>query len=148
MSSTQRLKKELEMIQTSPPTNCSAGMVDDNIHHWKATIIGPDDSPYQGGIFYLDIKFPERYPFKPPKVKFITRIYHPNISRNGLICVDILKKNWSPALTTSKMLLSICSLLNDPNPDDPLEPDIAHEYKTKYEVFKQTAQSWTKIHAT
>lgn len=148
MAATQRLRREFEMIQKSPPVNCSAGMVNDNIFHWKATLVGPSDSPYEGGIFTLDIQFPEKYPFKPPKVKFLTKIYHPNISAKGLICVDILKNNWSPALTTSKLLLSICSLLTDPNPDDPLEPDIAHEYKHNHEQYVNNAKSWTRIYAT
>lgn len=148
MASMQRLKRELELIQKNPPVNCSAGLVNNNIFHWKATLIGPSDSPYEGGVFTLDIQFPERYPFKPPKIKFLTRVYHPNISKKGLICVDILKTDWSPALTTSKVLLSICSLLTDPNPDDPLEPDIAHEYKTNHETYVNTAKSWTKIYAS
>ncbi|KAG8008885.1 Ubiquitin-conjugating enzyme E2 D4 [Nibea albiflora] len=87
------------------------------------------DSPYQGGVFFLTIHFPTDYPFKPPKVAFTTKIYHPNINSNGSICLDILRSQWSPALTVSKVLLSICSLLCDPNPDDPLVPDIAHIYK-------------------
>lgn len=148
MATIQRLKKELDMIQKSPPVNCSAGVIDENMFHWKATLIGPSDSPYEGGVFELDIQFPDSYPFKPPKVKFITKIYHPNISSKGLICVDILKNNWSPALTTSKLLLSICSLLTDPNPDDPLEPDIAYEYKYKNQDFVNTAKSWTNIYAS
>uniref|UniRef100_A0A0F8ALX5 Ubiquitin-conjugating enzyme E2 n=1 Tax=Larimichthys crocea TaxID=215358 RepID=A0A0F8ALX5_LARCR len=98
--------------------------------HWQATIMGPPDSPYQGGVFFLTIHFPTDYPFKPPKVAFTTRIYHPNINSNGSICLDILRSQWSPALTISKVLLSICSLLCDPNPDDPLVPEIARIYKT------------------
>ena len=148
MSALIRLKRELDLIKQSPPASCSAGIVKDDIFHWKATILGPSDSPYEGGIFHLDIQFPENYPFKPPKVKFITRIYHPNISAKGLICVDILKTNWSPALTTSKLLLSICSLLTDPNPDDPLEPDIAYEYKHNRNEFINNARSWTTIYAS
>ena len=108
-----------------PPANCSAGPVGDDLFHWQATIMGPEDSPYSGGVFFLNIHFPADYPFKPPKVSFTTRIYHCNINANGGICLDILKDQWSPALTISKVLLSICSLLTDPNPDDPLVPEIA-----------------------
>ena len=91
--------------------------------------MGPEDSPYQGGVFFLSIHFPNDYPFKPPKVTFQTKIYHPNVNSNGAICLDVLKDQWSPALTVSKILLSISSLLNDPNPDDPLVPEIAQIYK-------------------
>ena len=74
------------------------------------------DSPYKDGVFFLDIQFPTDYPFKPPKVTFRTRIYHCNVNSSGQICLDILKEQWSPALTISKVLLSICSLLTDANP--------------------------------
>eukprot|EP00568_Trieres_chinensis_P011900 CAMPEP_0183290812 /NCGR_PEP_ID=MMETSP0160_2-20130417/398_1 /TAXON_ID=2839 ORGANISM="Odontella Sinensis, Strain Grunow 1884" /NCGR_SAMPLE_ID=MMETSP0160_2 /ASSEMBLY_ACC=CAM_ASM_000250 /LENGTH=233 /DNA_ID=CAMNT_0025451481 /DNA_START=229 /DNA_END=930 /DNA_ORIENTATION=- len=123
--SLKRINKELVDLGKDPPANCSAGPVGDDMFHWQATIMGPDDSPYAGGVFFLDIHFPADYPFKPPKVHFTTRIYHCNINSNGGICLDILKDQWSPALTISKVLLSICSLLTDPNPDDPLVPDIA-----------------------
>lgn len=73
-----------------------------SVFHWQATIMGPPDSPYQGGVFFLTIHFPTDYPFKPPKVAFTTRIYHPNINSNGSICLDILRSQWSPALTISK----------------------------------------------
>ena len=72
------------------------------VFYWQATIMGPPDSPYQGGVFFLTIHFPTDYPFKPPKVAFSTRIYHPNINSNGSICLDILRSQWSPALTISK----------------------------------------------
>merc|ERR1712060_927698 len=93
-----------------------------------ATIMGPPDSAYQGGVFFLNINFPSDYPFKPPKVNFTTKIYHCNVNSNGAICLDILKDQWSPALTISKVLLSISSLLTDPNPNDPLVPEIAQVY--------------------
>lgn len=126
----------------------SASPLEDNLFNWKAKIFGPKDSPYEGGVFYLDIYFPQDYPFKPPKVDFITRIYHPNINANGGICLDILKDQWSPALTISKVLLSICSLLTDPNPDDPLVPGIALVYKKNYSKFIETAKDWTIKYAT
>uniref|UniRef100_A0A668S2Y6 E2 ubiquitin-conjugating enzyme n=1 Tax=Oreochromis aureus TaxID=47969 RepID=A0A668S2Y6_OREAU len=92
--------------------------------------------PYHGGVFFLSVHFPTDYPFKPPKVAFTTKIYHPNINSNGSICLDILRSQWSPALTVSKVLLSICSLLCDPNPDDPLVPDIAQSLrKHKYTIL-------------
>jgi len=143
----KRITKELSDLGKDPPANCSAGPNSDDIFHWQATLMGPADSPYQGGVFFLNIHFPPDYPFKPPKVKFTTRIYHPNINDNGGICLDILKDQWSPALTTSKVLLSICSLLTDPNPDDPLVPEIANIYKNNREAFNKTAREWTQKYA-
>jgi ubiquitin-protein ligase len=94
----------------------SAGPKGDNLYEWVSTIMGPAGSPYSGGVFFLDIHFPQDYPFKPPKVVFRTKIYHCNVNNQGQICLDILKDNWSPILTISKVLLSICSLLTDCNP--------------------------------
>ena len=110
--------------------------------------MGPEDSPYQGGVFFLNIVFPPDYPFKPPKVTFTTKIYHCNINSNGSICLDILKDQWSPALTISKVLLSISSLLTDANPDDPLVPEIANLYKNNREQHDNTAREWTQRYAT
>uniref|UniRef100_A0AAX7TB26 E2 ubiquitin-conjugating enzyme n=1 Tax=Astatotilapia calliptera TaxID=8154 RepID=A0AAX7TB26_ASTCA len=117
------------------------------VFHWQATITGPNDSPYHGGVFFLSVHFPTDYPFKPPKVAFTTKIYHPNINSNGSICLDILRSQWSPALTVSKVLLSICSLLCDPNPDDPLVPDIAHIYKSDRQKYNKIAREWTQRYA-
>merc|ERR1711885_30820 len=108
---------------------------------------GPDDSPYVGGVFFLNIHFPTDYPFKPAKITFTTRIYHPNINSNGSICLDILKDQWSPALTISRVLLSISSLLTDPNPEDPLVPEIAQIYKSDRNKYEATAKEWTRKYA-
>lgn len=143
----KRIQKELSDLQRDPPAQCSAGPVGDDLFHWQATIMGPSDSPYQSGVFFLTIHFPTDYPFKPPKVAFTTKIYHPNINSNGSICLDILRSQWSPALTVSKVLLSICSLLCDPNPDDPLVPEIAHTYKADREKYNKLAREWTQKYA-
>lgn len=143
----RRITKELKDLEADPPANCSAGPVGDDLFKWRATIMGPPDSAYDGGVFFLDISFPQDYPFKPPKVKFNTKIYHCNVNDKGGICLDILKDNWSPALTVSKVLLSICSLLTDPNPDDPLVPDIAKLYKTDRKRHDKTAAEWTRKYA-
>ena len=147
MSTLKRIQKELKDITENPPYHCSAGILDENIYNWSASIIGPENSPYKGGIFKLLINFPEDYPFHPPKIRFVTKIYHCNINNSGGICLDILKDQWSPALTISKVLLSICSLLSDPNPDDPLVPDIADEYMNDRKTYDDTAKTWTQIYA-
>jgi len=144
----KRIRKELQDLTNDPPAQCSAGPVDDNWFHWQATIIGPGESPFQGGVFFLTIHFPTDYPFKPPKINFTTRIYHPNINSNGSICLDILRSQWSPALTISKVLLSICSLLTDPNPDDPLVPEIAKTYKSDRKQYEKLAKEWTQKYAS
>ena len=144
----KRIQKELIEFSEDPPSNCSAGPIDDDLFSWNATILGPDDSPYQGGIFSLNIRFPADYPFKPPKISFETKIYHCNINSNGAICLDILKDNWSPALTISKVLLSISSLMTDPNPDDPLVPNIASLLKTNKEEHDKNAKNWTMLYAS
>jgi len=143
----KRITRELRDAQKDPPTNCSAGPRQDDLFHWSSTILGPTESVYEGGVFQLDIRFPPDYPFKPPKIVFITKIYHPNVNSDGAICLDILKDQWSPALTISKVLLSICSLLTDPNPDDPLVPEIAKLYKFKKEEYNKQAREWVRKYA-
>lgn len=144
----RRLQKELQDITKDPPSDCSAGLSDSgSLSNWTGTIHGPSGTCYEGGIFELSIKFPQDYPFKPPTVKFVTPIYHPNISKNGEICLDILGSQWSPALTISKVLLSICSLLTEPNPKDPLRPEVAKEYETNKAQYEMSAREYTQKYA-
>lgn len=147
-TSAKRIQKELAEITLDPPPNCSAGPKGENFYEWVSTILGPPGSVYEGGVFFLDIHFTPEYPFKPPKVTFRTRIYHCNINSQGVICLDILKDNWSPALTISKVLLSICSLLTDCNPADPLVGSIATQYLQNREEHDRIARLWTKRYAT
>ena len=146
--SLKRIQKELRDLEKEPPSNCSAGPHNADLYHWRGTIMGPPDSPYADGVFWLDIHFPSEYPFKPPKIKFDTKIYHPNINSNGSICLDILSTEWSPALTITKVLLSISSLLTEPNPDDPLVGNIANLYKTDIEAYTKNAREWTRTYAS
>ena len=147
--SINRINKEHKDLIKNPPSNCSAGPMDEtDLFKWSATIIGPEGSPYANGIYKLKIEFPTDYPFKPPKVCFLTKIYHCNINTQGGICLDILKDKWSPALTISTVLLSICSMLDDPNPLDPLRPDIAELYKSDRETYNKNAKEYNDIFAS
>jgi ubiquitin-conjugating enzyme E2 D/E len=145
--SLQRIQKELKELASDPPGNVSAGPLKDDLYEWEATILGPEDSPYEGGVFFLRIHFPTDYPFKSPKINFTTKIYHCNINANGGICLDILKEQWSPALTISKVLISICSLLTDCNPDDPLVPEIAELYRRNRIQHDAKAKEYTLQYA-
>jgi ubiquitin-conjugating enzyme E2 D len=145
----RRLQREYTDILADPPANCTAGPVSpDNLFHWQGMIFGPEDSPFQGGIFHVNINFPSDYPFKAPIITFRTKIYHPNINSAGGICLDILKSQWSPALSISKVLLSILSLLTDANPNDPLVPEIANIYRTDRARYEETAREWTRLYAS
>ena len=112
---------------------------------------GPETSPFGGGTFYLSVRFPERYPFEPPHITFKTRIYHPNIDSEGRICLDLLKLPpqgaWKPHINLSSVLNSLLLLMAEPNPNDPLEPQIAEEYKTNRALFEQRAKQQTLKYA-
>mmetsp|Transcript_1791 Transcript_1791/g.3882 ORF Transcript_1791/g.3882 Transcript_1791/m.3882 type:complete len:149 (-) Transcript_1791:83-529(-) len=141
----RRINKELESVRAHTVDAYSAVPVnDDDMFNWVATIQGPKDSPYEGGIFYLSILLPADYPFKPPHVRFTTKLYHPNINDHGGESIDIIKDRWSPALTIEKVLFALVSLLRDPNPDDPLIPEIARQYKNDQQAFIETARDWTR----
>lgn len=143
----KRLLKEIQEVNISNNETCKAWPVNENnLHKWKGQIMGPKGSPYEGGVFELDIEFPSDFPFKPPKVHMKTPIYHPNIA-NGSICLDILKDQWSPVLTINKVLLSICSLLTDPNPNDPLDSTAARNYKDDKAKYEKIAREFVQAHA-
>jgi ubiquitin-conjugating enzyme E2 D/E len=146
----KRIHKEMEKMAKDAPPNCSAGPKDDaNMDLWEGTIIGPSDSPFENGIFKVQIRFPEDYPFSPPKIKFMTPLYHPNVDKRGNICLDILKPGaWSPALTLPKVLLSLCSLLTDPNPDDPLWIEPADLLRNNPTEYRRIAREWTVQYAS
>ena len=143
-----RLEHELKKLSiNSPDFIVSAGPVNDNLFLWRARIHGPSKTPYEGGIFDIDIDYPTEYPFKPPKLRFVTKIFHPNIGVKGTVCVDILQDQWSPALTTTKILLSVLSLISSPNPHDPLNPEAAKLYLEDRKQYDIISKMWTNSHA-
>ena len=126
----------------------SATPYEDNTRYFNVIISGPSDSPYEGGIFRLELFLPADYPMGPPKVRFLSKLYHPNVDRIGRICLDILKKTWSPALQIRTVLLSIQALLSAPNPDDPLDNNIAEHWKRDENDAHNTAREWTRQYAS
>ena len=144
---TRRLKKEIKMLQDENIDYFHAEPSDD-ITKWSGYIKGPTDTPYEGGVFNLNIEFSDNFPFRPPYIYFTTPIYHCNINSQGGICLDILKYNWSPALSVGKLLMSLSSLLAEPNADDPLVPFIAQQYKENREEHDKKAKEYTTKYAT
>ena len=144
----KRLMRELQELENSPHPNCSIFPNEDDIAFWNVYMVGPDTTPYENGTFHLLIEIPSDYPFKPPKVKFITPVYHCNINKNGSICLSILKDQWSPALTLRRVLDCVFGLLLTPEPSDPLDAYIATEYRKDYEQFVKNAREFTALHAS
>eukprot|EP00930_Biecheleria_cincta_P057564 TRINITY_DN4347_c0_g2_i1.p1 TRINITY_DN4347_c0_g2~~TRINITY_DN4347_c0_g2_i1.p1 ORF type:complete len:222 (+),score=47.52 TRINITY_DN4347_c0_g2_i1:144-809(+) len=147
MQPLKRLQKELEKMRVDPVVGIQAEPCGDNMLRWKARIQGPEGSPYEGGCFELDIDMSSRYPLEPPKVKFRTPIFHPNVSGRGDICLDVLKSQWSPALSLQKVLLSLSSLLTDPNFADPLNAVASSLYSKNRSSYDAKCREMTRQHA-
>lgn len=147
----QRIKREFkEVVKSEEISKCQikVELKNDSFTELRGEIAGPPDTPYEGGTFILDIKIPETYPFNPPKVQFVTKIWHPNISSvTGAICLDILKDQWAAAMTLRTVLLSLQALLAAAEPDDPQDAVVAKQYKEEPEIFKLTARHWTNVYA-
>ncbi|CDO77345.1 hypothetical protein BN946_scf184786.g6 [Trametes cinnabarina] len=143
----KRIHREIADLKKEDLGAIKLGPSGDDLFHWTATIPGPEGSVYEGGVFQVDITLGHDYPFSAPRMAFKTRIYHMNINERGSICIDILKHNWSPALSLFKVILSLSSLLTDPNPKDPLVPSIATEYVRNRVQHDRTARRWTELYA-
>ncbi|CAD8150339.1 unnamed protein product [Paramecium octaurelia] len=145
----RRVLKELNDAVTKNYGECRMYPTADDIGLWKILMLGPKNTPFENGIYQLTCVIPQDYPFKPPKITFSTRMHHPNISKaSGGICLDILKDQWSPALTVFSALLSIRSLLTDPNPDDALDSNVAAEYKHEKELYIQNVIKEKQLYAS
>ena len=143
----KRLRNELRDLLKNPTEGIHACPLDTSLSYWQASIKGPTDSPYEGGLFFLHIEFPKSYPFRPPLIKFITRIFHPNVSYHGDIGVNILKHDWAPILMLTKVLVSIRSLLINPYCRISMEPEIANICEKDREGFNRIAAEWSRKYA-
>ncbi|KAE8304757.1 Ubiquitin-conjugating enzyme E2 (E3-independent) [Giardia duodenalis] len=146
----KRLILDYKAIASSPPENIIASPYKDDLFRWAAIIIGPSQTPWEGAVIRLELKFTSEYPTKPPAVKVLTKMFHPNIFNNGNICLDLLSTKWTPALGVSAILLSIQSLLTDPNPMSPANNEAAalfvndrHTYNLR--VSMCTRNSWEDV---
>jgi len=145
---TMRIQRELKDLKSNKDSACQLDMVGNSMNHLTGQIVGPAGTPYEGGTYQLSFEIPSNYPFSPPKAKFITKIWHPNISSvTGAICLDILKDAWAAALTLRTVMLSLQALLSAPEPDDPQDAVVASQYKKNQEKFNQTAQYWAHKYA-
>ncbi|KNE58752.1 ubiquitin-conjugating enzyme E2 N [Allomyces macrogynus ATCC 38327] len=147
MALSKRIIKETERLLADPAPGIQATPHEDNLRYFDVVMSGPSQSPFEGGSFKLELFLPDDYPMTAPKVRFLTKIYHPNIDRLGRICLDILKDKWSPALQIRTVLLSIQALLSAPNPDDPLANDVAQHWKDNEKDAINTAKEWTAKYA-
>ncbi|KAJ2491081.1 Ubiquitin-conjugating enzyme E2 2 [Coemansia sp. RSA 2050] len=125
----RRLMRDFKRLQKDPPSGISGAPRDDNIMIWNAVIFGPADTPFEDGTFKLLLNFDETYPNKPPIVKFVSKMFHPNVYATGELCLDILQNRWSPTYDVAAILTSIQSLLHDPNPNSPANAEAANLYR-------------------
>ena len=144
----KRLMKEYNDLTANPPegivvTSDNPGM------HWDVLMSGPKETPYEGGTFMVKIEFPDNYPFKPPKAKFVTKIYHPSIKQDsGDICQDIYEKDWVPTKTMKSVIDILKTMLVAPDAETPLEVEIGNEFSKDRPKFNQKAAEFTKKYAT
>lgn len=138
----RRLMRDFKRLQEDPPAGVSGAPTENNIMHWNAVIFGPQDTPFEDGTFKLTMEFNEEYPNKPPSVRFVSKMFHPNVYADGSICLDILQNRWSPTYDVCAILTSIQSLLHDPNPNSPANNEAAQLYReNKREYEKKVAST-------
>ena len=146
----KKLYGELKNLRKNPIEGITAEPIDENdLTKWKGRVDGAKGTPFEGGYFHFKIEIPEQYPFEPPEVKMITKVYHPNInSQTGNICVNILKKDkWTSTNSIQLVLLSLQGLLTKPNPDSPLVGEINEVYLEDIDKYNETVREWVKLYA-
>ncbi|XP_014778456.1 ubiquitin-conjugating enzyme E2 L3 [Octopus bimaculoides] len=145
MAATRRLQKELaELKSTNHKTYCDIIVDTNNILIWNCLLM-PDNPPYNKGAFKILIEFPAEYPFKPPRITFKTKIYHPNVDEKGQVCLPIISaENWKPASKMDQVIDALLALVNDPEPEHPLRADLAEEFTKDKKKFLKNAEEHTK----
>jgi len=148
MAATRRLQKELQDLRANGVRSFRDIVVDEsNILYWQGVIV-PENPPYNKGAFRIEIHFPAEYPFKPPKINFKTKIYHPNIDEKGQVCLPIISaENWKPATKTDQVIQALVALVNDPEPEHPLRADLAEEFVKDRRKFQKNAEDFTRKHS-
>jgi ubiquitin-conjugating enzyme E2 D/E len=142
-----RLNKEWKEFQNNPSENIFVRPIDNNMFHWCGEIIGPSETPFEGGVFNIDIACSNEYPFKPPKYTMLTKMFHPNISSNGEICMSIFDQHWDPVLTIEKVLISISSILDTPNMENPINLEAAQCFHEDHGKYNATVRQYTLNYA-
>ena len=136
----RRIVKETQRLLSEPAPGISATPYRDNLRYFNIIIAGPTGSPYESGIFKLELFLPEQYPMESPKVRFLTKIYHPNINLQGNVCLNILREDWKPVLDINAVIYGLIYLFYEPNPDDPLNHEAAEQYRSDLRQFEAYVQ--------
>jgi len=149
--SLKRIMRDFKNVTKDEPFENDSVVVspkNNDYYTWELVIKGPANSPFEGGKFHLEIVFPSDYPFKAPAVKFSNKIYHPNVSEDGKVCLEgVLGCEWSPALTIRKLLSNLIEILAKPLLENPLRPEVAKVYQENLKEYTKTATEWTKKYA-
>ncbi|XP_020574366.1 ubiquitin-conjugating enzyme E2-17 kDa-like [Phalaenopsis equestris] len=143
----RKIQSELNELMREPPTAFIIRGVSDDFFHWEVTFTGPLRTPFAGGVFRIFIDFPSNYPFEPPEVHFKTKVFHPNISREGFIFPNIVRSYWTSSHTISMIIPSIRAFLMEPNLYHPLVPEIARMYENDRALYELLAGAWTRLYA-
>lgn len=135
-------------MNSDPVPGVTIDLVQDSIVNWNVKIQGPAGTPYEGGTFIVNVDFSDNYPFKCPNMKFVTKIYHPNIkTETGEICAEAIKNSWVPTLNANFIIKMLVELISNPNGEAPQEPEIAREFLMNRTTFNKNAQEYTEKYA-
>jgi ubiquitin-conjugating enzyme E2 D/E len=143
----RRLQREMEEIQGDPLDWASVEIVDNNLFFWSCQLQGPEESPFENGWFTLHLNLPNEYPFKHPEVQFQTKMFHPNIDKDGKICTHVLGDNWSPQIKIKEVLLIVRQMLREPSLENPLDEEAAIMYRNNRPEFEKKVKALVKQHA-